>query len=87
MSQIKNHIIRLSKNLNPIYNITNLVSDLANQTNILALNASVEAVRAGEHGKGFGVVASEIRKLAADQSRSSAQKIGVLIFEIQNATN
>ncbi|WP_413166617.1 methyl-accepting chemotaxis protein [Capilliphycus salinus ALCB114379] len=86
MSQIQEQIIRLSENLNQIYNITNLVSDLANQTNILALNASVEAVRAGEQGKGFGVVASEIRKLA-DQSRTSAQKIGVLISDIQNATN
>ncbi|MEB3281996.1 MAG: methyl-accepting chemotaxis protein [Lyngbya sp.] len=86
MSQIQEQIIRLSENLSQIYNITNLVSDLANQTNILALNASVEAVRAGEHGKGFGVVASEIRKLA-DQSRASAQKIGVLISQIQNATN
>ncbi|EAW38783.1 methyl-accepting chemotaxis protein [Lyngbya sp. PCC 8106] len=86
MSQIQNQIIRLSENINQIYNITNLVTDLANQTNILALNASVEAVRAGEHGKGFGVVASEIRKLA-DQSRTSAQKIGVLISEIQKETN
>lgn len=86
MRQIQEQIIRLSENLSQIYNITNLVSDLANQTNILALNASVEAVRAGEHGRGFGVVASEIRKLA-DQSRTSANKIGVLIFEIQNQTN
>lgn len=86
MSQIQNQIIRLSENLNQIYNITSLVTDLANQTNILALNASVEAVRAGEHGKGFGVVASEIRKLA-DQSRASAQKIGGLISEIQKETN
>ena len=86
MGQIQEQITRLSENLSQIYNINNLVSDLANRTNILALNASVEAVRAGEHGKGFGVVASEIRKLA-DQSRSSASKIGVLIFEIQNQTN
>jgi methyl-accepting chemotaxis protein len=86
MSQIQEQIIRLSENLSQIYNINNLLSDLANQTNILALNASVEAVRAGEHGKGFGVVASEIRKLA-DQSRTSANKIGALIFEIQNQTN
>ncbi|EKD11732.1 methyl-accepting chemotaxis protein [Limnospira platensis] len=86
MSQVQAQILRLSENLSQIYNITNLVSDLANQTNMLALNASVEAVRAGEHGKGFGVVASEIRKLA-DQSRKSAEKIGSLITEIQNSTN
>ncbi|WP_434222801.1 methyl-accepting chemotaxis protein [Limnospira platensis CENA597] len=86
MSQVQAQILRLSENLGQIYNITNLVSDLANQTNMLALNASVEAVRAGEHGKGFGVVASEIRKLA-DQSRKSAEKIGSLITDIQNSTN
>lgn len=86
MGQVQGQILRLSENLGQIYNITNLVSDLANQTNMLALNASVEAVRAGEHGKGFGVVASEIRKLA-DQSRKSAEKIGSLIADIQNATN
>ncbi|MDY7053526.1 methyl-accepting chemotaxis protein [Limnospira fusiformis] len=86
MSQVQAQILRLSENLSQIYNITNLVSDLANQTNMLALNASVEAVRAGEHGKGFGVVASEIRKLA-DQSRKSAEKIGSLIADIQNSAN
>jgi len=86
MGQVQGQILRLSENLGQIYNITNLVSDLANQTNMLALNASVEAVRAGEHGKGFGVVASEIRKLA-DQSRKSAEKIGSLVADIQNATN
>lgn len=86
MSQVQAQILRLSENLSQIYNITNLVSDLANQTNMLALNASVEAVRAGEHGKGFGVVASEIRKLA-DQSRKSAEKIGSLITDIQNSAN
>jgi methyl-accepting chemotaxis protein len=53
---------------------------------MLALNAAVEAVRAGEHGKGFGVVASEIRKLA-DQSKKSAEKINNLINEIQSSIN
>ncbi len=60
------------------------MGDLANQTNMLALNAAVEAARAGEHGKGFGVVASEIRKLA-DESRKSANKINNLVTEIQDA--
>lgn len=74
----------LSEQTNQIANISSLVSDLANQTNMLALNASVEAVRAGEHGKGFGVVALEIRKLA-DRSKKSAEKINALVADIQNA--
>ncbi|MGE5659356.1 MAG: methyl-accepting chemotaxis protein [Actinomycetota bacterium] len=86
MEQVQSQILRLSEHLSQIYTITNAVSDLASQTNMLALNASVEAVRAGEHGKGFGVVAIEIRKLA-DQSRRSAEKINSLIGDIQNATN
>ncbi|HEY9697302.1 MAG TPA: methyl-accepting chemotaxis protein [Trichocoleus sp.] len=83
---IADQILRLSEQTSQIGNISNLVSDLANQTNMLALNAAVEAVRAGEHGKGFAVVASEIRKLA-DQSRSSAERIGSLVTDIQNAIN
>ncbi|WP_338023068.1 methyl-accepting chemotaxis protein [Argonema galeatum] len=79
-------ISRLSDQTNQIRNISSLVSDLANQTNMLALNAAVEAVRAGEHGKGFGVVASEIRKLA-DQSKKSAEKINTLVADIQKAIN
>lgn len=74
----------LTEQTNQIGSITNIVSDLASQTNMLALNAAVEAVRAGEHGRGFGVVATEIRKLA-DQSKQSAQKINALILGIQSA--
>jgi len=75
-------ITQLNEQARQIGSISALVSDLANQTNMLALNASVEAVRAGEFGKGFSVVASEIRKLA-DQSRHSAQKIDTLVNRIQ----
>lgn len=81
---IAQQITRLSEQTEQIGSITNLVSDLANQTNMLALNAAVEAVRAGEHGKGFGVVASEIRKLA-DESKKSTEKINSLIIGIQTA--
>lgn len=81
---IAQQIMRLSQQTNQIGNISTIVADLANQTNMLALNASVEAVRAGEHGKGFGVVASEIRKLA-DQSKNSAEKINTLVADIQNS--
>ncbi len=79
-------ILHLSEIASQISSISTIISDIANRTNILALNAGVEAVRAGEHGKGFGVVASEIRKLA-DQSKSSAEKIVALVLDIQNAIN
>ncbi|MBW4496034.1 MAG: CHASE3 domain-containing protein [Oscillatoria princeps RMCB-10] len=83
---IAEQIVRLSEQTYQIGSITNIVSDLANQTNMLALNAAVEAVRAGDHGRGFGVVASEIRKLA-DQSKRSAEKINALIAGIHSAIN
>lgn len=66
--------------------ISNLVSEIAMPTNLLALNAAIEAVRAGDQGKGFGVVASEIRKLA-DQSKNSAHQINVLVQEIKSSIN
>ncbi len=83
---IAQQILRLSGQTNQIGSISQLVSDLANQTNMLALNAAVEAVRAGEYGKGFSVVASEIRKLA-DESKKSADKINNLVAEIKQATS
>jgi methyl-accepting chemotaxis protein len=86
VDSIATQITRLSDHTNQISNITVLVSDISNQTNLLALNAAVEAARAGEHGLGFGVVASEIRKLA-NQSKVSAEKINLLVQEIQSATN
>lgn len=86
VEQIACQIQHLSEQVNQIDKIANLVSDIANQTNMLALNAAVEAVRAGDSGKGFGVVASEIRKLA-DRSKQSADKISTLVVDIENATN
>ncbi len=86
VNAIAQQILRLSEQTSQISGITNLVSDLANQTNMLALNAAVEAARAGEHGKGFAVVAVEVRKLA-DQSKKSAERISGLVGEIQAATN
>lgn len=83
---IAEQIVYLSEQAEQIGSISQLVSDLANKTNMLAFNSSVEAVRAGEHGKGFSVVANEIRKLA-DQSEKSAEKISDLVSEIQSAIN
>ncbi|QQE66052.1 hypothetical protein GFS31_27480 [Leptolyngbya sp. BL0902] len=78
------HIQHLSEQVQQIGAISALVRDLANQTNMLSLNAAVEAVRAGDHGKGFAVVAGEIRKLA-DQSKQSSENISQLVSEIQSA--
>ncbi|MBF0515770.1 MAG: methyl-accepting chemotaxis protein [Nitrospirae bacterium] len=79
-------ILQLSEKTTRIENIANVVSDFAGETKMLAMNAAVEAVRAGEHGKGFSVVAMEIRKLA-EQSKKSAEEINAVVTEIQKATN
>jgi len=86
VEQITEQIQNLSEQTYQINSITNLVSDIANQTNLLALNAAVEAARAGAQGKSFGVVATEIRKLA-DKSRKSAGEINSVVANIQNSTH
>lgn len=86
VGNLTQEILALSDRIGQIGEISSFVGDLANQTNLLAMNAAVEAAHAGQHGKGFAVVATEIRKLA-DQSTKSVSRISDLVTDIQQATN
>ena len=86
VERIATQILALSGQTQKIGIIINTVDEIAEQTNLLSLNASIEAAKAGDAGKGFSVVAAQIRKLA-EQSQQAVSEIAVIIKEIQAATN
>jgi methyl-accepting chemotaxis protein len=80
--QSVDEITALNEQMHAISKIVNLITDIANQSNLLALNAAIEAARAGEHGRGFAVVAGEVKNLAGESKKASNQ-IENLIKAIQ----
>lgn len=84
IDQMAAAIDELADNSRKIGAIMEVIGDIAGQTNLLALNASIEAARTGDRGRGFQVVAQEVRKLA-EESSSAAREIGALITDIQTS--
>jgi methyl-accepting chemotaxis protein len=85
MEAIAASMVRLSEQSQTIGQIIATVEDLATQSNLLAVNAAIEAAKAGEHGKGFGVVAQEVKSLA-EQSRQATTQVRTILGDIQKAT-
>jgi len=83
---LKNHVNILNTNTDSIKKVLEVVGTIADQTNLLALNAAIEAARAGEQGRGFAVVADEVRSLAIS-TQSSLKEINTIVKDITNAAS
>jgi methyl-accepting chemotaxis protein len=86
MESIAQSIVQLSEQGQAIGEITGTVSDLAEQSNLLAVNAAIEAAKAGDQGKGFAVVAQEVKNLAGQSKQATAQ-VRSILAEVQKATS
>jgi len=86
MESIAGSILKLSEQSLSIGEIIATVNDLAEQSNLLAVNAAIEAAKAGEQGKGFGVVAQEVKSLA-EQSKQATAQVRTILGDIQKATS
>jgi methyl-accepting chemotaxis protein len=86
VDQIVSHMLELGRKSQEIGAVLDIVSELAEQTNILAINATIEAAGAGEAGKRFAIVAEEIRKLA-DRVGGSTKEVRILIDDVRSAVN